>query len=203
MADCTVNTQYDSIEACPGKKVIAGVKRRVYYIPKTDIAGWPTLPDLGSADAKTMEALAKYVGNFTLKADATWKFFDLKDNSSNVTWETAGELGSQIINNQASMVLAGSSAAIAGFSRQAINDDLVFVYQEKDGAFRVLGNKDISATDVKSSGDSGSEITGAKTSTFAVQVYDECPAPYYEGTLKISSTSQINCATGEEEAIAA
>lgn len=203
MADCTVKTQYGSIEACPGKKTISGIKRRVYYVPKSDIANWPKLPDLGDEDVKNMAALAVYVGSFTLKADAVWRFFDLKDNSSGVTWETAGEIGSQIINNQATLIMVGPSKDIIGFQRQAKNDDLVYIVQEKDGAYHVLGNKDFSATDTKPSGDLGTEITGAKTCTVAIQVYDDCPAPYYEGKLPISATTQINCATGEEEAIAA
>ena len=85
---------YESIDACPGKKVIAGIKRRVFYIPKSDIVKWPKLPDVGSEDAKKMGDLATYVGNFTLKAEAYWRHFDLKDNSSGVTWDTAGEVGS-------------------------------------------------------------------------------------------------------------
>lgn len=203
MADCTVNTQYGSIEACPGKKSIAGIKRRVYFVPKSDIASWPKLPELGDADAKDMAALAVYVGNFTLKADAYWKYFDLKDNSSEVTWETAGELGSQIENNQATLIMVGPSKEIIGFQRQCKNDDIVYIVQEKDGAFHVLGNKDYSATDSKPSGTLGTEITGAKTCTVAIQVYDDCPAPYYEGTLLLSATTQLNCATGEEEAVKA
>lgn len=192
---------YASIAACPGRKVISGLKRRVFFAPKSDIAEWPSLPEVGDAKVTDMGSLATYVGSFKLKADAVFHFIDLKDNSSNVTYETAGELGSQIINNQATMVIAGSSKEIAGLARQVKNDDLVLIYQEKDGAFRVLGNKDISATDIKPSGDSGTEITAAKTSTFAVQVYDDCPAPYYEGVLPISATTQVNCKTGEEEAI--
>lgn len=203
MSDCTVNQMYDSIEACPGKKSIAGIKRRVYYIPKRDIVNWPNLPEAGDEDVTKMADLAAYKGSFTLKADAYWKFFDLKDNSSGVTWETAGELGSQIINNQATLIMVGPSKDIVGFQRQCKNDDLVYVVQEKDGAFHVLGNKDIYATDSKPSGDLGTEITGAKTCTVAIQVYDDCPAPYYEGDLPLSKTTKLNCLTGEEEAIAA
>lgn len=203
MSDCTVNKMYESIDACPGKKVIAGIKRRVYFIPKSDIANWPKLPDVGSEDAKKMGDLATYVGNFTLKAEAYWRHFDLKDNSSGVTWETAGEIGSQIVNNQATLVMVGPSKEIIGFQRQCKNDDLVYVVQEKDGGFHVLGNKDIYATDSKPSGDLGTEITGAKTCTVAIQVYDDCPAPYYEGDLLLSKDTKLNCATGEEEAVPA
>ena len=149
MSDCTVNQVYGSIEACPGRSVLAGIRRRLYFIPKSDIVKWPALPKLnatGNDAAKDMGALATYKGSFTLKADATWKFIDLKDNASNVTHDTAGELGSQIIENKATAIVAGTSKELAGFGRQSKNDDLVYVYQERDGAYRVLGN-DMYSTD--------------------------------------------------------
>lgn len=196
---CTEQAIYDSIEACPGKKVLAGIRRRVYFVPKTDIVTWPKLPDLGGTEkdkATDMGALATFVGNFALKADSYFHYIDLKDNASNVSYETAGELGSQLINNQATMIVAGSSKELAGFARQVKNDDLVYVYQEREGAFRVLGNEMFS-TDTKPSGDTAAEATGAKTTTYAVQVYDDCPAPYYEGKLPLSATEELDCATGE------
>ena len=205
MSDCTVNKVYGSIEACPGRSVLAGIRRRLFFIPKSDIVKWPTLPKLnatGDDAAKDMGALATYVGSFTLKADATWKFIDLKDNASNVTHDTVGELGSQIIENKATAIVAGNSKELAGFGRQSKNDDLVYVYQERDGAFRVLGN-DMYSTDTKNSSDTAAEATGAKTTTFTIAVYDDCPAPYYEGDLVISKTTKIDCLTGEEKTIAA
>lgn len=194
---CTTNTLYASVEACPGKGNLAGIRRRLYFIPKSDIVSWPTLPEMsGDKKAADMGALATRTGAFTLKADAYFHFLDLKDNSSSVTFETAGELGSQIINNQATAIVAGSSKELAGFARQVKNDDLVYVYQERDGAFRILGNEAYS-TDTKPSGDSGAEATAAKTSTFAIQVYDDCPAPYYEGKLPLSATEELDCSTGQ------
>lgn len=194
---CTTNTLYASVEACPGKGNLAGIRRRLYFIPKSDIVSWPTLPEMtGDKKAADMGALATRTGAFTLKADAYFHYIDLKDNSSSVTFETAGELGSQIINNQATAIVAGSSKELAGFARQVKNDDLVYVYQERDGAFRILGNESYS-TDTKPSGDSGAEATAAKTSTFAIQVYDDCPAPYYEGKLPLSATEELDCSTGQ------
>lgn len=193
---CTTKSLYDSVEACPGQKMLAGIRRRLYYIPKAHIASWPVLPSVDTENA-TMETIARYTGDFTLDGDKVWKFIDLKDEASNVTFESAGEDGSKLFNNQANAIVSGMRDAVKGFAREANNDDIVFLYQNRDGSFCVLGNE-MFKTHVTPSGDTGSEVTGAITTTFAIQVYDDCPVPTYTGLIKISSTSSINAATGLE-----
>lgn len=198
---CTTKSIYNSFEACPGVKNLPGVRRRLYFIPKRSIVVWPKLPELGG-DATDMAALAKLVGDFTLAEGEYWKFLDLKDEASNVTSETVGEDGSKLINNIVNAVAAGSKADLAGFARQAINDDIVYVYQEREGSFRVIGNEMFS-THTNSSSDSGTAATDAKTSTFAINCYDECAAPFYEGKLHLSATESMDCSTGQLEAVTA
>ena len=196
---CTTKSLYDSVAACPGQKILAGIRRRLYYIPKADIADWPTLPSVDDQGA-TMESVAQYNGNFTLEGDKVWQFIDLKDEASNVTFESVGEDGSKLFNNQANAIVSGMKDAVKGFARQANDDDLVYLYQNRDGSFCVLGNE-MFKTHTKPSGDTGTEVTGAITTTFAIQVYDDCPVPTYKGKIKISGTAQIDAATGEEETI--
>ena len=201
MGNCTTKNLYASIEACPGQKTIPGIRRRLYYIDKKSIAAFPKLGDLDDTPAPTdMAALAKLKGDFTLQGDAVFNFIDLKDDASNVTFETVGEDGSKLFNNQANAIVTGMSDDVKGFARQAVKDDLVFVYQDRAGKFCVLGNE-MFKLHVTPSGDTGSEATGTITSTFAIQVYDECPVPTYTGKLKIAAKLQIDCTTGEEEAI--
>lgn len=197
--NCTTKSIYKSMEACPGEKVLPGIRRRLYFVPKRYISVWPKLPNVGE-EVNDMAALAVLAGQFTLAEGEYFQFLDLKDEASNVTGETVGEEGSKLINNVANAVAAGSKAAIAGFARQVINDDLVFVYQEREGAFRVIGNE-MFTTKVNFTSDTGTAATDAKTSTFAINCYDECPAPFYEGTLPLADNQQLNCKTGEVEAV--
>ena len=67
-----------------------GIRRRLYYIEKAKIVAWPTLPSPSDQNVK-MEDLAKYTGDFTLAENATFKFLDLKDEASNVTFDPVGE----------------------------------------------------------------------------------------------------------------
>lgn len=186
------------MEACPGQKVLPGIRRRIYFVPKSDIAQFPKLPKADDNGVEDMAALAKLTGNFTLKADKYFRFIDLKDEASNVTYETVDE--SKLFNNQANAVVRGQNDEVKGFARQVVEDDLVYVYQNRDGSFAVLGNE-MYETHTSASGDTAAEANGAKTATFAIQCYDECPVPTYTGMLLLSATQQLNCETGEIEQV--
>ena len=195
---CTTESLYQSIEACPGKKVLPGIRRRLYYINKADIAAFPTLPNIGDEGVANMADLAKYSGDFTLAAEKYFQFIDLKDEASNVTFETVGEDGSRLFNNQANAIVAGQDDDIKGFARQALNDDLVYVYQNRNGSFAVLGNE-MFKCHTSPSGDTAAEATAASTTTFAIQCYDECPVPTYTGKLPIAASKYIDCSDGKEK----
>lgn len=198
--ECNTKSVYDSLEMCPGQRAMPGIRRRVYYIHKMDIADWPALPRPGD-DGKTMKDLSVYDGDFALKQDKFFKFLDLKDEASNVTFEPVGDnIGSKLFNNRANLVATGMSDEIKGFSAQALNDDIVYVYQQRDGKFCVLGHEAFSCN-TGPTGDSGTAPTDAITVSLGIQCYDECPVPTYVGKLFLSSTTYIDCSDGKEKAI--
>jgi hypothetical protein len=193
---CNTKSLYQSIEACPGKKRLPGIRRRLYYKNRRAIAAFPKLPDADDENVTGMAELAQYKGDFTLAAEEYWQYIDLKDEASNVTFEPVGEDGSQLFSNQANAIVAGQDDELKGFARQALNDDVVYVYQDRAGKFCVLGNE-MFKCHTRPSGDTAAEATGAVTTTFAIQVYDECPVPTYKGKLMLSATEYIDCADGE------
>lgn len=198
---CETQSVYESLEQCPGQRVMPGIRRRLYYINKIDIAAWPALPRPGEEN-KTMADMAIYDGSFTLKADKYFQFIDLKPEASDVTFEPVGDgIGSKLVNNQANAIVSGMPDEIKGFARQALNDDLVYVYQQADGKFCVIGNEAYTCN-TSPSGTTGSSPTDATTTTLALQCYDECPVPTYTGRLPISSTKYIDCSDGTEKAAA-
>ena len=195
---CDTNSLYKSIEACPGKKVLPGIRRRLYYIPKSGISVFPGFVSEPTGQNATMEGLAQLKGDFTLKADNFWKFIDLKDDASNATFESAGEDGSKIFNNQANAIVVGMEDDVKGLARLVNNDDVVYLFQQRDGKFCLLGNE-MFKTHTTPSGDTASEITGAITTTFAIQVYDDCPIPTYKGKIMIEANKYIDAADGKEK----
>ena len=63
-----------SLAWCMGKPELPGIRKRIYYISKDQIAEWPIyIRDYYNRRAKK----AAYRGDFVLVADAKWKYIDI------------------------------------------------------------------------------------------------------------------------------
>ena len=179
---CDTTGLYQSLEHCAGKTVLPGIRPKVFFIKKSNIVAWPVLPNID--DAANMAAMATYVGNFTLAADKTWLTIDTLSAKSNVTSETQGEKPSVTTLNKATLKHPGTEAQAAGFCRQAMADDLVYLVQQRNGKFRVMGCEEFE-TDTKPSQALGEGVTGEAGTTIDIEATDLCPAPFY--TVKIET----------------
>ena len=191
---CTTQSLYEGLEWCQGAPVLPGIRGRVYYIPKKDIVGWPTLPTATGAEGQHMANLATYNGNFTLAADVVWLKLDVVDKSSSITSEAQGDQPCITSLNKATFLHPGTKEQITGFVRQANCDDLVYIVFEKDGKARVIGNE-MYQTTTKASQASGSQPTDSAGTTIEVEVTDVCPAPFYPGNI-VTEDGTISGADG-------
>lgn len=182
MTECVSNDLYKSLGFCQGKPVLPGIRRRVYYQKKSNIAKWPKLPEL-DAEGATMEKIATYEGDFILAADKKWLSLDVLTAKSDVSSEAQGEKPSVTVLNKANLLHSGTDEAATGFCRMALNDDLVFLSQQRNGKFRVIGNEAFETT-VKPSQTTGQGDTGESGTTLEVSVTDVCPAPFYAGKIE-------------------
>lgn len=192
MTECTINNIYDDLKFCKGKTVLPGLRPKVYYIPKGQIVKFPTLPEVDSEGA-TMESIGTYEGDFVLAADAVAKRIDILTPASNVTSASQGEKPSKTFQNSSTLKYAGNNAAAVGFARLANSDDFVYIVQQRDGKWRVVGNESFE-TNTNPSQDSGMAETDASGTTLEITVTDVCPAPYYVGKLN-TSDGVLDCAT--------
>lgn len=197
--DCTAVDIYDSLKHCKGEPVLPGLRPRAWGIPKTSIVSWPTLPK-PSEEGATMRSIATYKDDFGLAADNKWRSIDLVDVASKITSASQGEDPSKTFLNSTTIKYAGTNEAATGFARLANSDDLVYVVQQRDGKFRVVGNE-MFHTDTKPGQDSGAAVTDASGTTLEISVTDICPAPFYVGKL-VTDEGVIDCATGVIEAAA-
>ena len=163
MADCSSIQR--SLAWCQGKPELPGVKRRVYYISKYDILQWPVLQH----DANGRLQSAAYSGDFVLRADAKWKFIDIIADKSQLTSEAQGEYPSQTQLNKLVAVHPGV-------------DDEASAAEDMRGAIRVVGS-DKWPTKTTVAQDLGQGATGSTSTTINVEATDECPAPFYAGTI--------------------
>lgn len=181
MAKCSNNTLYNSLGWCNGKTTLPGIRRRVYFIPKDEILAWPSLPEV--SDASDMSDLAKYSGNFTLAADKKWRSLDVLDAKSNTSSEPTGDKPSRIYLNKATLKHAGTDEEATGFARQANIDNLIYLVQERNKKFRVIGSDDFDV-DTKVSQALGEGYSGEAGTTIEIEAPDVCPAPFYFGKIE-------------------
>ena len=105
MATAKCTSIQKSLGWCQGTPELPGVKRRIYFLAKSFILGYPQLPrdELGRATSAIL------TGEFTLAADAKRKYIDILPDKSQLTSEAQGELPSQTQLNQLVAVHHGHS----------------------------------------------------------------------------------------------
>ena len=182
-----------SLGWCQGTPELPGVKRRIYFIAKSFIVGFPQLPrdELGRSTSAVL------VGNFVLMADATWKYIDILPDKSQLTSEAQGELPSQTQLNKLVAVHPGVGQDASAAAAYINNTDNVFIVEDMKGNYRVLGN-DKWTTKATVAQDLGQGATGTTSTTINVEATDEVPAPFYVGKLD-TEDGEIDCATGDTQ----
>ena len=169
-----------SLAWCMGKPELPGIRKRIYYISKDQIAEWPIyIRDYYNRRAKK----AAYRGDFVLVADAMWKYIDIIPEKSQLTSEPQGELPSQTQLNKLVAVFPGVSPEASATACYLNNSDNVFLVEDMKGFFRVVGcRKWFTKTTV--SQDNGQGPTGNTSTTINVEAPDEVPSPFYMGNIE-------------------
>ena len=174
---CSVIQQ--SLAWCQGAPELPGLKRRIYYIAKSEIVLFPEL----QRDAHGRPTNAVYTASFQMKADATWKYIDILPDKSQLTSEAQGELPSQTQLNKLTAVHPGVGKEATAAAAYLNNTDSVFLVEDMKGRYRVVGS-DKWQTKVTVSQDLGQGPTGTAYTTINVEATDEVPAPFYAGSIE-------------------
>lgn len=176
-----------SLGWCQGTPELPGVKRRIYYLGKSFILGYPQLPrdELGRPTSSVL------AGSFTLAADAKWKYIDILPDKSQLTSEAQGELPSQTQLNKLTAVHPGVGTEASAAAAYINNSDNVFIVEDMKGNYRVLGN-DKWSTKATVAQDLGQGATGTTSTTINVEATDEVPSPFYVGSLE-TEDGTIEC----------
>lgn len=180
--DCAAKTAlYDSLNWCPGQKVLPGFRPRVYFVPIASVASFPKLKKI--TEATKMSELATYEGNYTLVADAKWQYIDCESVKANGSFESQGEQGGKTFIDKITVVYAGVDAAASALAAQLVNEKCIFLFQQRDGQFRVVGSEAFGGATVAPAGALGEGETGAVGTTFEVSGTTEVPMPFYPGEI--------------------
>ena len=176
-----------SLAWCQGTPELPGVKRRIYYIAKSAIVQYPTLP----RDENGRPTAAVLTGSFTLLTEQKWKYIDILPEKSQLTSEAQGELPRQTQLNKLPAVHPGVGSDASAAAAYINNSDNVFIVEDMKGNFRVLGN-DKWQTKSTVAQDLGQGATGTTSTTISVEATDEVPAPFYVGTID-TEDGEIDC----------
>ncbi len=176
MANC--QTILNSMKWCPGRTVKPGIRRRAYAISADQILKWPTIQrdELGRVTSPTLK------GNFTLVEDAVWAVIEHIPNKAEFKSETQGEYPSQTFKVTASFVHPGVDDVAAAATAAFLNSNFVFIIEDMDGNFRVIGSEDYD-TVVTSSRDNGQGPTGTAGTTISIEASMDVDAAFYIGEI--------------------
>ena len=192
MTKCTsANSIYGDICFSPGKKSLPGVRGYVYGIAKRDIMTWPTI---GTEAPKTLADVAKYAGNFVLATDKKWHKIGLIPNESELQVESQGSFGSKTFKVTGSAVIPGTEEEVSGYIAQANNDEMVYLFIQRNGKARMVGSEAFTP-ELSLSQATGKATTDANSTTISAVADDEYPAPFYSGKIE-TEDGDISGATG-------
>lgn len=192
MTKCTsANSIYGDICFLPGKKSLPGVRGYVYGIAKRDIMTWPTI---GTEAPKTLADVAKYAGDFVLATDKKWHKIGLIPNESELQVESQGSFGSKTFKVTGTAVIPGTEEEVSGYIAQANNDEMVYLFIQRNGKARMVGSEAFTPELSLSQG-TGKATTDANSTTISAVADDEYPAPFYPGKIE-TEDGDISGATG-------
>lgn len=181
MTKCTgAESIYSNINFCPGQKSLPGVRGWIYGISKRDIVKWPTI---GAEAPKDLESVAKYTGDFVLASDKKWHKIALIPNESELKVESQGSYGSKTFKNTGTAVAPGTEEKITGYIAQANNDEMVYLFIQRNGKARMLGSEAFTP-ELTLSQDLGKAPTDANSTSIQIAADDEYPAPFYPGKIE-------------------
>lgn len=183
--ECDEKDIYQSLNWCQGKPVFPGIRSKAYYISKRSIVKWPVLPS-EVTEKGTLAELSVYKGDFVLAADTKWHDLDIITKESPITSEAQGEVPCVTSLNKATFKYPSVEEEATAFARQANNDDLVYLFQQRNGKFRLIGNEMFNTT-TKVKQENGAAETDKAGTTIEVEVTDVCPAPFYTGKIETES----------------
>lgn len=192
MTKCTsADSIYGDICFSPGKKSLPGVRGYVYGIAKRDIMKWPTI---GAEAPKALADVAKYAGDFVLATDKKWHKIGLIPNESELQIESQGSFGSKTFKITGTAVVPGTEEEVTGYIAQANNDEMVYLFIQRNGKARMVGSEAFTP-ELSLSQATGKATTDANSTTISAVADDEYPAPFYPGKIE-TEDGDISGATG-------
>ena len=178
---CTTDKDlYEDVPYCQGSASLPGVRPHMYMVRRTNILSFPKVQ---GNDATKLEDVAVIKSNFVLAEGVKFVKIDLVEGESEPTCENQGNEGAKSFLNKVAFVLPGTQKKVTGLISKLNNDAVVFLYPQRDGAIRLIGNE-MFRVQLELGQNAGKAVTDSSQSTITASVSDINPAPFYEGTFE-------------------
>ena len=178
---CTTDKDlYEDVPYCQGSASLPGVRPHMYMVRRTNLLSFPKVQ---GNDATKLEDVAVIKSNFVLAEGVKFVKIDLVEGESEPTCENQGNEGAKSFLNKVAFVLPGTQKKVTGLISKLNNDDVVFLYPQRDGAIRLIGNE-MFRVQLELGQNAGKAVTDSSQSTITASVSDINPAPFYEGTFE-------------------
>lgn len=182
---------YEDMPFCQGKKSLPGVRGYVFGIAKRDVVKWPTLP---GAAAKSLTELVNYVGDFVLATDKKWHKIGMIPNNGELKIESQGTYGSKTFKVTSNIVIPGTEEEATGYIAAANNDEMIYLIIQRNGKARMVGSESFTP-ELSLSQDTGKAATDTNSTNVEAVATDEYPAPFYPGKIE-TADADISGTTG-------
>jgi len=172
-----------------GREAMGGYTSVAYLAFKSDIATWPTEPNIETAT--NVSQLAKLLGSFIM---AEGKFFYkvmVKPGTSQFQPEGQGEVGGKSFKPKGQFFIPGIDDDSMGLARLLNNKFGVLILPDQDGKHRICVGTEALPCEFKPTGDSGQKAADTKGFTYSFETDSFAPGWIYEGPIPLSSGSVV------------
>ena len=178
---CTTDKDlYEDVQYCQGSASLPGIRPHMYMVRRVNIL---TFPKVQGDAATKIEDYAVIKDNFVLAEGAKFVKIDLVEGESEPSCNNQGNEGAKSFLNKVEFVLPGTQKKVSGTISKMNNDDVIFLYPQRDGAIRVIGNE-MFRVQLELGQSGGKQVTDSSQSTVTASVSDINVAPFYEGTFQ-------------------
>lgn len=168
---CFEEVETENIDACVGAETQAGVSEvGVFYTPFEDILTFPMplkIGDPGYTYAKSVEVDT----NIEFVAGKGWGKIVIQADSGEGLVSLVGNKGNKKEKNGISFYVAGNDAKTLGYLRTFKNRPSVYMYTERNGQKRLVGDKHNPAFIMEAAGTTGKGPEDDKGVLFTIESY--------------------------------
>jgi hypothetical protein len=170
----------------PNGENMGGITQKVFFAYWADVDTFPTKP----TSPATLEANAALTGDIVMKAGKG--FFDiyLTDDTGEFNIETVGEKDGKSFVQHLMLFHPGLGKKILGFMNAAKNENLVFIVEDNNGQFYLMGDESRPATFEASPDGAGTgKETNARRGISMEFTYKTSNNYVYEGNIPFAGDS--------------